>query len=142
VNEGLTPFEMWKERVLLLAVSAALAGYAALWILDEAVAREDSAPPVEKQTYVPSGSTGALPGRGEDVFASENAADSWDESAPRRYVQPRAAVAVKAPDRVELSPPRATVPAPPMLLPLPGPAPEHSRGLPRWPAAPRRADGL
>jgi len=141
VNEGLTPFEMWKERVLLLAVSAALAGYAALWVLDEAVERDDSGPPVEDQTYVRSGSPVALPGRAEDVFASENSADSWNESVPRRYVQPRAAVAVKAPETVELPPPPASVPAPAMLLPLPGPAPEYCDGLPRWPAAPSTADG-
>ena len=141
MNEGLTPFEMWKERVLLLVVSAALAGYAALWILDEAVTGDGSGPPLDKQAYVRSGSLETLPGRAEDVFASEDPADSWDESVPRRYVQPRAAVAVKAPETVELSPPPASVPAPPMLLPLPGPAPGHCDGLPRWPAAPSKAGG-
>ena len=40
---------------------------------------------------------------------------------------------------LRLDPPPPTVPAPPMLLPLPGPALEASAGLRRWPEMPRIA---
>jgi hypothetical protein len=136
VNEGLTPFEMWKERLLFLAVSAVLGGYVALWVLGEAVSGKSQAPSLDKQTYVRSGELGPLPKGVEAVFASSNPADSWDESLPRIYVQPTVVEPTKESESVELQPPPASVPAPPMLLPLPGPAPEYSDGLPRWPNVP------
>jgi len=136
VNEGLTPFEMWKERLLFLAVSAALGGYVALWVLGEAVARDDSGPPLDEQSYARAGELEPFPEGAGDVFASSDPADSWDESVPRRYVQPKAAEVPKESESVELPPPPASVPAPPMLLPLPGPASEYSDGLPRWPNVP------
>ena len=141
MNEGLTPFEKWRERLLFLAVSVALAGYAALWALDEAVARDNSGPPLDEQKYARSGELEAFPEGAADVFASADQADSWDESVPRIYVQPKAAVVAKDPKSVDLTPPPASVPAPPMLLPLPGPALEYSEGLPRWPNPPSPAGG-
>lgn len=141
MNEGLTTFEMWKERLLFLAVSAALAGYVALWVLGEAVARKGPEPPLDEQRYVRAGALKAFPEGATDVFASGDPADSWDESVPRRYVQPKVVMAALDPESVDLAPPPASVPAPPMLLPLPGPAPEFTDGLPRWPAVPVPAGG-
>jgi hypothetical protein len=127
---------MWKERLLFLAVSAVLGGYVALWVLGEAVAGDDSGPPLDKQSYARAGELGPLPKGVEAVFASSNPADSWDESLPHVWVPPTVVEPTKAPDSVELPPPPASVPAPPMLLPLPGPASEYSDGLPRWPNVP------
>jgi len=141
VNEGLTPFEMWKERLLFLAAAAALGGYVALWVLGEAVSGKSQAPSLDEQTYVRSGELGPLPTGVAAVFASGDPADSWDDTVPRRYVQPKAAVAAEDTESVDLTPPPASVPAPPMLLPLPGPAPEFTDGLPRWPAVPTPAAG-
>jgi hypothetical protein len=133
---------MWKERALLLAVSAALAGYVALWVLGEAVAGKDAAPLLDEQRYVRSGSLEAFPEGAADVFASGDRDDSWDESIPRRYVQQKTAVVTKDPESVSLKPPPASVSAPPMLLPLPGPTLENSEGLPRWPNPPSPAGAL
>ena len=141
MNEGLTPFEMWKERLLFLAASAALAGYVAIWVLGEVVSSKGPDPSLDEQTYVRSGELGPLPTGVAAVFASDDPADSWDKSLPRRYVEPKAADVVEAPESVDLTPPPASVPAPPMLLPLPGPAPEFADGLPRWPAIPTPAAG-
>ena len=139
MNEGLTPFEMRKERLLFLAVSAALAGYAAFWVLGEAMGGDEPEKPIAEQTYVRAGALEPFPDGAGDVLASGDPADSWDPSVPRRYVQPKATVVSKSVEAVDLSPPPASVPAPPMLLPLPGPAPEFSEGLPRWPDPPSPA---
>jgi len=127
----------WKERWLFAAVAVTLAGYVGLWALAHATGpRVGSGQPVAKQTYARASEPEPLPARGTEVFASGEPARYWDGTRRLIWVEPKEDVIIKEIKPAKLLPPPSTVPAPPMLLPLPGPALEFSDGLPRWPEGP------
>lgn len=124
----------WKEKAAFLAALAALAAYGADWALSSAArtTRRASEGPAE-QRYVVSSRFEPLPAGGSAVFASAEESAYWAESARRVWVQPKIE---RQRQEVRLELPSPTVPAPPMLLTIPGPALEFTSALPRWPAFP------
>ena len=131
----------WKERGLFVLTAAALAAYLGPAALEAArrglgasvpQAAGGAAHTEEKdQRYVRASAGPALPADARAVFAGLGRDAYFDEALRRVWVEPKAVV-VKAVMR--LDPPPPMVPAPPMLLPVPGPALDSTAGLPRWPA--------
>jgi hypothetical protein len=126
----------WKERGLFFLLAAAFVGEV-LWM---ALASGPEAPGAgvadlheKDQRCRRARRTLALPADAEDVFAEAEPGAYFDGSLRRVWVEPKVEV-VKA--VLRLDPPPPTVPAPPMLLPLPGPTLEASAGLRRWPEMP------
>ncbi|MHC4200856.1 MAG: hypothetical protein ACYSU0_12765, partial [Planctomycetota bacterium] len=113
----------WKERWLFAAVAVVLVGYVGLWVLAHATGPDvGSAQPVAKQTYARASEPEPLPERGTEIFASGELARYWDETRRLIWVEPKEKVVEREIKPAKLTPPPSTVPAPPMLLPLPGPA--------------------
>ena len=134
---------VWKERGLFFLTAAVLAAYLGPAALDLARGGSKSsaqqafggaAHTEEKdQRYVRAPAGPALPADAGAVFAEPDGDAYFDEELRRVWVEPKAKV-VKAVMR--LDPPPPMLPAPPMLLPVPGPALDSTAGLPRWPAMP------
>ena len=136
MTDGLTPFARWKERGLFAVVAVALAGYVAAWVLGGVAADVWSGRSAGEQRYARAREPEPLPAGAQGVFASDDPSDHWKESRGRIWVAAKGEVAEWKVEEVELAPPPASVPAPPMLLPVPGPAIECTGDLPRWPAGP------
>lgn len=133
----------WKERGLFLLTAAALAAYLGSAVLGGASRPSNSsatqavvgsAHTDEKdQRYVRAPAGPALPADAGAVFAGADRDAYFDEALRRVWVEPKAKV-VKA--VMHLDPPPPMLRAPPMLLPVPGPALDSTAWLPRWPAMP------
>ena len=131
----------WQERWLFGAVALGLAAYVGLWALEYATGpRVGSGSPAGKQTYARASEPEPLPARGTEVFASGEPTRYWDGTRRRIWVDPHVVGPPPDIESAKLTPPPSTVPAPPMLLPLPGPALEFTDGLPRWPEGPPVGD--
>ena len=133
-DEG-TVVERLKERTLFAATAVALGAYVAAWVLAAGEAPADGRDQgASGQLYRRRTAPAVLPAGSDEVFASADPAAYWDETLARAWVEPKRE---KPKIVVRLDPPRPTVPAPPMLLPVPGPALEFTSDLPRWPEGPR-----
>ena len=126
----------WKERGLFAAVAVAFVWYS-LW-LALASPRAGTHPETpgreaNDQRYVRRPGTPALPADADAVFAAPEERAYWDGSLRRVWVEPK----VERPKvKLRLDPPPPMIPAPPMLLPVPGPTLAFSSALPRWPEVP------
>ena len=136
-DEG-SVLDRWKERAVAALALAALVTYALRFALspasgDAGLAAARNAPRDEDQRYVRASDGLALPADAEAVFATEEPDAYFDAEARRVWVE---AKAVEVRSVLRLDPPPATVPAPPMLLPVPGPTLGFTSGLRRWPQMP------
>lgn len=132
----------WKERGLFALAAAALVAYA-VWL---ALARASGNAPAgararderdeKDQRYVRASGGLVLPADAEGVFAGAEPEAYFDASLRRVWVEPRPEE-VKVALRLDAPPP--TVPAPPMLLPVPGPTLGFTSALRRWPEMPAEA---
>jgi len=131
---GERALDRWKERALFALVLALVGVEAVGWTLG--ILAGGAAPGQDPggQRYVSaSGPRGPLPAT-DAVFAAEEPTAYFDEALPMRWVAPKALASKKEPVKLEL--PKPSFPAPPLVLPVPGPAVESSSGLPRWPGFP------
>jgi hypothetical protein len=131
----------WRERGLFVLVAAAFVGEVLLTTL---APRPDAAGAgvaglhEKDQRWHRARGTLALPADAGAVFAGAEPGAYFDCSLRRVWVEPKVEVVKQV---LLLDPPPPTVPAPPMLLPLPGPTLEASAGLRRWPEMPAMAVG-
>ena len=129
----------WKERGLFILTAVAFAGYV-IWLFLAAptdgldaetlggAGREE-----KDQRYVRAAGRPALPADAAEVFARPGKDAYFDEALRRVWVEPQKEAFRPV---MRLAPPPPVVPAPPMLLPVPGPALHATAGLLRWPAMP------
>ena len=128
-----TTLERWKERGVFLVACAALAGYVGLWMLT-APSEADTKLTGGQQTFVQSKKSLVPLPESSTVFAASEADAYWDESLPMRWVVPKVIEVTRDPITLDL--PTPAYPVPSTLLPVPGPAVEFSKDLPRWPSFP------
>jgi hypothetical protein len=136
---------VWKERGIFVLAAAALVAYSAWLVLSQGsrdaeafgIHEQGSGRDRTDQRYVPRHRTFALPvalyDDADALFAKGEPDAYWGGSLRRVWVKPR----VEKPKEVlRLPPPPPTIPAPVMLLPVPGPTLGFTGALPRWPEPP------